>query len=127
MAKENEKNDDLTINKRTNKAERKLKIFFKNLSEDKKKFISDAVHQLAVLQITLERLSEELEKSDVIEWFEQGNQKLRRENPALKAYNATIKSYTTLFKQLLDLLPNSDAEKAGKSLMDFALQAGVKK
>ena len=127
MAKENEKNDDLTINKRINKAERKLKIFFKNLSDDKKKFIADAVHQLAVLQITLERLSEELEKSDVIEWFEQGNQKIRRENPALKAYNATIKSYTTLFKQLLDLLPNSDAEKAGKSLMDFALQAGVKK
>ena len=45
------------------------------------------------------------------------------ENPALKSYNTTIKSYTALFKQLLDLLPNTEAEKAGQALMMFATKA----
>ncbi len=119
--------EDLPIDKRVSKAERKIKSFFKNIDDEKKRFIAEPIHQLAVTQIILERLSEELEKGDVIEWFEQGSQKIKRENPALKSYNATIKSYTTMFKQLLDLLPNTEAEKAGQALMTFAVKAPVGK
>lgn len=115
--------EDLPIDKRISKAERKIKSFFKNIDDEKKRFIAEPIHQLAVTQILLERLSEELENGDVIEWFEQGSQKIKRENPALKSYNATIKSYTALFKQLLDLLPNTEAEKAGQALMMFAAKA----
>lgn len=116
-------NEDLPLEKRIDKAERKIKSFFKNISDEKKKFITEPIHQLAVTQIILERLSEEIQKGDVIELFEQGKQKIRRENPALKSYNTTIKSYTALFKQLLDLLPNVEAEKAGQALMMFATKA----
>jgi len=116
-------NKELPIDKRINKAERKIKSFFKNIGDDKKRFIAEPIHQLAVTQIILERLSEEIQNGDVIELFEQGKQKIRRENPALKSYNTTIKSYTTLFKQLLDLLPNVEAEKAGQALMMFAAKA----
>jgi hypothetical protein len=115
--------EDLTVEVRIRKAERKIKTFFKNIDDEKKRFIAEPIHQLAVTQIILERLSEELEKGDVIELFVQGSQKIKRENPALKSYNTTIKSYTTLFKQLLDLLPNTEAEKAGQALMMFAAKA----
>lgn len=123
MAKSTKNNDALPIDKRIDKAEKKIKSFFKNISDDKKKFITEPIHQLAVTQIILERLSEEIQKGDVIELFVQGKQKIRRENPALKSYNTTIKSYTALFKQLLDLLPNVEAEKAGQALMMFAAKA----
>lgn len=119
MAKTNANNADLTIDARIKKAERKLKNFFKNLDEDKKKFLADPIHQLAVTQVILERLSEEIAKGDVIELFEQGKQKLRRENPALKSYNTTIKSYSTLLKQLLELLPSNEAKQAGEDIMQF--------
>lgn len=120
MAKTKTNNADLTIDERIKKAERKLKAFFKNLDEDKKKFLADPVHQLAVTQVILERLSEEIAKGDVIELFEQGKQKLRRENPALKSYNTTIKSYSALLKQLLELLPSEEAKQAGSEIMGFA-------
>jgi len=126
MAKEKESSVDMTMEKRISKAERKIKSFFKNIDESKKQFIGEPIHQLAVTQILLERLSEELVNSDVVEIFEQGAQRFRRENPALKSYNTTIKSYTALFKQLLDLLPNTEAEKAGQALMMFATKAGKK-
>ena len=119
MAKGKTNNSDLPIEERIKKAEKKLKTFFATLDEEKKKFLSEPIHQLAVSQVILERLSEEIAKGDVIELFEQGKQKIRRENPALKSYNTTIKSYTSLLKQLLELLPNNDAKAAGEAILTF--------
>ena len=123
MAQTKANNADLTIDERIKKAEKKLKTFFKNLDQDKKKFLTDPIHQLAVTQVILERLSEEISKGDVIELFEQGKQKMRRENPALKSYNTTLKSYSTLLKQLLELLPGGESKKAGENIMQFITDA----
>lgn len=123
MANVSKNNADLTADEKICRAEKQIKKFFKKLDADKLKFISEPIHQLAVTQTLLERLAEELKNGDLIEWFEQGNQRLRRENPALKSYNATLKSYTTLFKQLLDLLPDAEANKVGQALMTFVTKA----
>lgn len=122
MEKEEKTKRDLEIEKNINAAERKIKAFFKKMELNKKKMIEPPIHQLAMMQVTLERLSAEINEGDIIEDFVQGAQKFRRENPALKAYNSTIKNYTALYKQLVDLLPNDDAEKAGQALMNFATQ-----
>ena len=90
MSKGKPNNADLSIEERIKKAEKKLKPFFAALDEEKKKFLAEPIHQLAVSQVILERLSEEIAKGDVIELFENGKQKMRRENPALKSYNSTI-------------------------------------
>ncbi len=123
MPKVKKNTEELTVGERICRAEKQIRKFFKNLPADKLKFVSDPIHQFAVTRITLQRLSEELEKGDVIELFEQGKQRLRRENPALKAYNTTIKSYTAQLKQLLDLLPNSEADKAGEALLSFVMKS----
>ena len=122
MEQEEKTKRDLEIEKNINAAERKIKAFFKKMELNKKKMIEPPIHQLAMMQVTLERLSAEINEGDIIEDFVQGAQKFRRENPALKAYNSTIKNYTALYKQLVDLLPNDDAEKAGQALMNFATQ-----
>ena len=122
MEQEEKTKRDLEIEKNINAAERKIKSFFKKMDLNKKKMLEPPIRQLAMMQVTLERLSEEINTGDIIEDFVQGAQKFRRENPALKAYNATIKNYTALYKQLVDLLPNDDAEKAGQALMNFATQ-----
>lgn len=116
---------DMPIDKQISSAERKIKALFKNLDGDKRKFLEPSIHQLAVLQVTLERLAEEINSGDILENFEQGKQSFKRENPALKSYNATIKSYTTLNKQLVDMLPNTDAEKAGEALMGFVTRPPI--
>ena len=121
MAKGKASNADLSIEERIKRAEKKLKSFFGTLEEEKKKFLAEPIHQLAVSQVILERLSEEIAKGDVIELFENGKQKIRRENPALKSYNSTIKSYSTLLKPLLEALPNNEAKAAGDAIMAFVM------
>ena len=127
MANVNKNNAELSADEKICRAEKQIKKFFKQLPADKLKFISEPIHQLAVTQILLKRLAEELNNGDLIEWFEQGSQRLRRENPALKSYNATLKSYTALFKQLLDVLPDAEANKVGQALMSFVAKAPAKK
>ena len=87
---------------------------------EKKQFADSLIEQFAVSTVTLERLVEEINNGDLIEDFVQGSQKLRRENPALKSYNATVKSFTALSKSLLDLLPEKTQKQAGEELMNFA-------
>ena len=84
---------------------RKIAKLFRELPPEKKQFADSLIEQFAVSTVTLERLVEEINNGDLIEDFVQGSQKLRRENPALKSYNATVKSFTALSKSLLDLLP----------------------
>lgn len=123
MNKENDTNRDLPIETRIQKAERKIKGFFKTLTSDQKKFIENPVHQLAVLIVTLERLADEINSSDVLDLFEQGKQQMLRENPAIKSYNTTIKSYTAVWKMLSDMLPtkaSGGGTQDGEDLLKFA-------
>lgn len=108
-----------SVEERITTADKKITKFFKALPEDKQKFLAPTIHQLAVMQVTLERLADEINNSDILDLFEQGSQQFMRENPALKSYNSTVKSYTALFKQLVDMLPDSDASKAGEALLNF--------
>lgn len=99
---------------------RKIQKLFRDLPAEKKQFADGLIYQFAVTTVTLERLVEEINGSALIEDFVQGAQKLRRENPALKSYNTTIKSFTALSKSLLDLLPEKTQKQAGEELLNFA-------
>ena len=99
---------------------RRIAKLFRELPPEKKQFADSLIEQFAVSTVTLERLVEEINNGDLIEDFVQGSQKLRRENPALKSYNATVKSFTALSKSLLDLLPEKTQKQAGEELMNFA-------
>lgn len=98
---------------------KKIKRLFKELPAEKMQFAEGLIYQFAVVSVTLERLADEINKGDLIEDFVQGAQKLRRESPALKSYNSTVKSFATLSKSLLDLLPEKEQKQAGNELMSF--------
>ena len=98
---------------------KKIKRLFKELPAEKMQFAEGLSYQFAVVSVTLERLADEINNGDLIEDFVQGAQKLRRESPALKSYNSTVKSFTTLSKSLLDLLPEKEQKQAGNELMSF--------
>lgn len=118
----NQKKDPkiLTIPEKIEAKKRKIKKLFNELPPEKAQFAEGLIHQFAVTSVTLDRLVDEVNEGDVIENFKQGTQELRRENPALKSYNTTIKSYTALSKALLDLLPEKSQKQAGEEIMNFA-------
>lgn len=120
MAKPKTSYESLSTAEKTEVKKRKIAKLFRELPAEKKQFADGLIYQFAVTTVTLERLVDEINAGDLIEDFVQGAQKLRRENPALKSYNATIKSFTALSKSLLDLLPEKTQKQAGEELMNFA-------
>lgn len=119
MAENKKTYEELSISEKIEQKKRKIKRLFKNLTADKKQFADGLIAQFAVTSVTLERLADEINKGDLIENFVQGRQKLRRENPALRSYNTTMKSFTSLSKALIDLLPEQEKKSAGDELMSF--------
>lgn len=124
MAKKKISYESLTNAEKIAEKEKKIKKLFKELPDEKKQFAEPLIHQFAVTAVTMERLADAINGGDLVEDFVQGSQKLKREAPALKSYNATVKSFATLSKSLLDLLPEKTQEKAGEALMNFATQKG---
>lgn len=120
MAKPKIPYEDLQNAEKIEAKKKKIAKLFKDLPGEKKQFADGLIHQFAVSAVILERLVDEINSGELIELFKQGSQELRRENPALKSYNATIKSFTTLSKSLLDLLPEKTQKQAGEELMNFA-------
>ncbi|PWM75478.1 MAG: hypothetical protein DBX59_01790 [Bacillota bacterium] len=120
MAKAKKTYESLSTPDKIEVKKRKIKKLFKDLSSEKMQFAEGLIYQFAVASVTLERLVDEINSGEVIEDFRQGAQTLRRENPALKSYNTTIKSFTALSKSLLDLLPEKTQKQAGEELMNFA-------
>ena len=96
MAKSKKDYETLPTGEKIEQKKRQLKQLFKDLPPEKKQFAEGLIQQFATTAVTLERLAEEINNGEVIEDFIQGAQRLRRENPALKSYNATIKSFATL-------------------------------
>ncbi|MCI9348581.1 MAG: hypothetical protein HFF83_05045 [Oscillibacter sp.] len=120
MAKSKIPYEDLSNPEKIAAKKRKIAKLFRDLPAEKKQFADGLIEQFAVSTVTLERLVEEINNGALIEDFSQGTQKFRRENPALKSYNATIKSFTALSKSLLDLLPEKTQKQAGEELLNFA-------
>ena len=119
MSINNQTKNDIQIEKRIKDEERRIKPLFKNLTIEKKRFIDKMIYQLAFLQVTLDRLVYEVNNSEIMEDFKQGSQVFKRGNTALKDYNATIKSWVMLSKQLCETLPDNEQEQAGQALMGF--------
>lgn len=119
MATNKKTYDELSISEKIEAKKRKIKRLFKDLPDEKKQFAEGLIAQFAVTSVTLERLADEINNGDLIEDFVQGAQKLRRESPALRAYNTTIKSFSALTNQLVGLLPEKEKKTAGDELMSF--------
>ena len=122
MATEKKTYEELPISEKIEAKKRKIKKLFRDLPPEKKRFAEGLINQFAVTSVTLERLADEINNGDLIEDFVQGAQRLRRESPALKAYNTTIKSYSALTNQLVGLLPEKSKKAAGDELMSFITQ-----
>ena len=70
------------------------------------------------LEQTLQELQEKITAGGVVTEMCQGAYNIERANPALQAYNITIKNYTAIIKQLNDMLP-TDNKKISDGFEEF--------
>lgn len=96
--------------KKTNLDIKQLKNVFEKQDDNKSKLALSLLDKASFLEETLKKLKEIIEEEGVITEMCQGAYIIDRENPALKGYNTTIKNYSSVIKQITDMLPNNDEE-----------------
>lgn len=103
----------------------RLRKLCKNLPQDKQRAVDGLIQEAAFMRVTLEETRHIIDQEGVLEIFEQGSQRFLREHPATKVYNTMIQRYTTVCKQLFDMLPDTDQSKqaAEDELMAFVKRA----
>lgn len=99
---------------------RDLKKLLKLVPDDRKTIAGKLITEIVFMTKTLMELKKSVEADGAIDLFKQGKQEFKRENPALKSYNAMIQRYSLLNKQLTDLLPKPQLTDRNKEeLIEF--------
>lgn len=98
----NEKSKDKRI-----KAEiERLSNLFSKAAENQRNIIAPLIQNSAFMRVTLEDLQEIINRDGVVDEYRNGaTQYGTKQSATLQSYNALIKNYTTVQKQLLQLLP----------------------
>ena len=110
---------DIDKDKELSRLKRQFNKILKQIPEDKKLIAKGLIKELTFMALTLDDLKEQIKEGGTVELFKQGKQEFLRESPALKAYNTTVQRYSTLYKQLTDLIPKAAREAQENALYEF--------
>lgn len=86
--------------------------------EEKRAVAQNLVTELNFMRRTLVALRKHVDEHGPTELFENGKQRMWRENPSLKSYTALINRYTSALKQLVDMIPK-DMQPEADELDEF--------
>lgn len=106
----------------TKKQITELNEIIQQVPADKRVIAANLVEEIVFMYETMEDMKSKIRQYGTVELFEQGKQKFLRENPAVKSYNTTIQRYSTLYKQLTELLPKTVQAPPGSELLEFINQ-----
>ena len=97
---------------------RKLKRIFKNIDENKQKIVAPLIESAAFMAQELQKLQKHIAEHGCTEEYQNGaNQKGKKKSSEVEVFNAMIKNYSAVIKQLCDMLPEDG--KTDDELMDF--------
>lgn len=98
---------------------KELKSVYETLSNAKSKLALSLLDKAEFLEETLKELQIKVKSDGVVTEMCQGEYTIERENPALKSYNTTIKNYTSIIKQLNDMLPIENEKSNNDGFDEF--------
>lgn len=84
---------------------KQLRKVFEEINDNSSKLALSLLDKAEFMEDTLKKLQQRVKDDGVVTTMCQGNYDIDRENPALKSYNTTIKNYTSVVKQINDMLP----------------------
>lgn len=105
----------------------KLKKLYANMPEDKLKTNENLIERAVFMQEKLEEMEKKIDKDGLIVTMPQGKYDIERAHPLISQYNAMVKNYTAIIKQLNELLPDTEAGIAGEALLKFATKPAPKR
>lgn len=111
---------DDTLYSRQKKEQNRIKKIYKNLPKERLEIAKKLIERAAYMLVSLEDMEAKISEDGLVVTMPQGNYEIERAHPLLQPYNAMVKNYNATIKQLDEISPNSDVEKAGQALMMFA-------
>ena len=87
---------------------KQLEKILKKIPSEKENEASLIANELRFVLATTEKLRKDIEENGAVEHFINGKQDFLRESPAMISYNKLMKTYNTLYKNLLELIPKED-------------------
>lgn len=100
---------ELTVQEKIKQEVARLNRIFKNIDEDKKKIAKGLMDNASFMSVQMELMMERINEEGVTTKYQNGeNQWGYKKSPDVETYNAFIKQYTTIIKQLTDLLPKEN-------------------
>lgn len=111
---------DDTLYSRQKKEQNRIKKIYKNLPKERLEIAKKLIERAAYMLVSLEEMEAKISEDGLVVTMPQGSYEIERAHPLLQPYNAMVKNYNATIKQLNDIAPNSETEKAGQALMMFA-------
>jgi hypothetical protein len=115
------KKQELTVDERIKKEERRLKRIYKNIDKDNKAIIDGLIQRAAYMLVTLEDWEKDIMANGYYEMFTQSpnTPPYERERPVTRLYNTLNKNYQSIIKQLGDLVPKPESKREDDGFDDF--------
>lgn len=105
--------------KKRSKELNKLKKIFKDIEPSKRQTVEKLISNAAFMAESLDELQEIIREKGFVEEYQNGaNQFGIKKCSEVEIYNTMIKNYSSVVKQLVDLLP-SGAASGSDELLDF--------
>ena len=111
---------DDTLYTRQKKEQNRIKKIYQNLPKEQLEIAKKMIERAAYMLVSLEDMEAKISEDGLVVRMPQGSYEIERAHPLLQPYNAMVKNYNATIKQLNEMLPNGDADKAGQALMMFA-------
>lgn len=90
------------------------------MDENKRSVCAGLIENSAFMRVTLEDLQEQISGGNLVDQYRNGeNQFGLKQSANLQAYNALMKNYTVVMKQLLNMLPGRGSITSAQRLNDF--------
>ncbi len=88
------------------KEKKRLFSIFKDLPKNKKDTVSGLIDNAAFMSVQMQLMADRITEEGVTIKYQNGeNQWGFKKSPDVETYNSFIKQYTTIIKQLVDMLP----------------------
>ena len=111
---------DDTLYTRQKKEQNRIKKNYKNLPKEQLEIAKKLIERAAYMLVSLEDMEAKINEDGLVVKMPQGAYTIERAHPLLQPYNAMVKNYNATIKQLSELSPSTEADKAGQALMMFA-------
>lgn len=96
----------------------RLMEVFKDLPPDKLTVVDGLISQAAFMRVTLNRLQDTIKGAELTEAYQNGEtQSGFKQSAELQAYNALVKNYSTIIRQLVQHIPKTADRPASNQLL----------